>query len=90
MSNECVFPRDHLPSYDRLASRRQSPSTRTERLVQYPSVLDLGEVDDSVRFDLYVIIWNGRQKNFRSLFTERLRRETVERACPVDLSLTFV
>ena len=37
-----VFSRHQLAGHDSLASRRQTPSSRTESLVQYAAVLDLG------------------------------------------------
>lgn len=47
-ANEGVFPTDNLRSYVCLASRCKTPSTRTESLIQYSSILDFGEINESI------------------------------------------
>jgi len=53
-ANETVLSRHQLAGHDGLASRRQTPSSRAEGFIQYAPVLDLGQVEDSIRLDLDV------------------------------------
>ena len=54
-TNKTVFSRHQLACHNGLSSRRKTPSSRPESLVQYAPVLDLGQVEDSIGLDLDVV-----------------------------------
>lgn len=54
-ANETVFSCHQLACHDGLASRRKTPASGPESLVQYAPVLDLGQVEDSIGLDLDVV-----------------------------------
>lgn len=78
MHEERILPRDNLLADHELPTRRHAPSARTEGLVQDPAVLDLGEVDDAVGFDLHVLERNRLHQHGRDLGTERRSGKSVE------------
>lgn len=54
-TNKAVFSRYQLARHDSLSSGRKTPASGPESLVQYAPVLDLGQVEDSIRLDLDVV-----------------------------------
>ena len=89
-TNKTIFPRHQFARHNRLSSRRKTPASRPERLVQYAPVLDLGQVEDSIGLDLNVVGVQLGLEDGALLGGERRTGETVVRARPVDLSLVFV
>lgn len=89
-AHERIFPRDQRLRDDRLTPRRQTPPSRTERFVQYPSILDLREVHDAVGLDLDVVVAQILEEDGVRFIAERSGGETVEGARPVDLLLVFI
>jgi len=87
ITNKSILPRHRLGRDDALAPRHEPPPSRSERPVQDAPVLDLGQVDDAVGLDLDVLGVRRRQQDVRHLLGERLHREPVVGARPVDLLL---
>lgn len=54
-SNKSVFSGNELSCDDGLTTGHKTPTSRTKGFVQNSSVLDLGQVDDSVGLDLDIV-----------------------------------
>lgn len=87
IANKRILPRHRLWRNNTLTPRDKTPSTRSKRLVENASVLDLGEVDDAIGLNLYFLGGCLRQQNISRLFGKRLCGKSVERACPVNFFL---
>lgn len=84
VTNKRVLPRHRLRRHDTFTPRRQTPSTRPERSVQDPPVLDLRQIEDSVRLDLHFLGVCFGQEDVRHFLGKRGSGKTVERPRPVD------
>ena len=74
MCQQSVLSRDSFISHYCLATRCEAPSAGTKRFVQYPPVLYLWQVYDTVWFDLHVVGIEGRLEDIGRLFREGLCR----------------
>lgn len=77
-SNKSVFSGNELARDNGLTTGHKTPTSRTERLIQDSSVLDLGQVDDSIGLDLNVVKGDLLCKDSGSFGAERLRRNAME------------
>lgn len=59
--NERILSCNALPRNNCLSPWRQSPTARPKRLIQYPPVLDLWEIDYAIRLALHVVEGNRRE-----------------------------
>lgn len=85
--DKAVLSCDQLARHNRLSARSKSPASRAKSFIENATVLDLGQIDDAIRFDFNVI---GRQlgcKDGTLLGRKRGRGHAVERARPVDLGV---
>lgn len=77
-SNKSVFSGNELARDNGLTTGHKTPTSRTKGFVQDSSVLDLGQVDDSVGLDLNVVKGDLLCKDSGSFGAERLRRNAME------------
>ena len=90
LHNKRILPRHRLLRHYRLPPRRKPPPARPKRPVQYPSILDLGQINDAVGLDFYIVGLDGREQNIGGFFGKGFGREAVEGARPVYLAGAFV
>lgn len=70
---EGILPRDDFLAHAQLTPRCHTPATWTKGLVENASVFDLGQVDNTVGFNLHVLEWNGFHQHRGDFWAERGR-----------------
>lgn len=85
VTNESILSRHSLRSNDTLTTGHKTPSTRPEGAVQDPAVLDLGQIENTIGLDLDFLGIGLGQQDIGCFLGEWSSRETVERACPINL-----
>lgn len=87
IANQSILPRHRLRRNNTLAPRNQPPTTRSKRAIQYPPVLDLRQIQDTIRLNLDLIGLRRGEEDISGFFRKGRRAESVERARPVNLLL---
>lgn len=77
-SDQAILSSDKLCCDNSLASGGQAPATGSKGLVQYPAVLNLRKVDDTVGLDLNIIVFEVGVENGSLLGRKGRRAHTME------------
>jgi hypothetical protein len=85
VTNESILPRHSLRRNDTLTAGHKTPATWAKSAVQDPTVLDLGQIQNTIGLDLDLLGVGLGQQDIGCFLGERSSRETVERSCPINL-----
>lgn len=81
---EIVLPKKKIqPLASHLATRRHAPSTWSKSPVENATILDLGQVDESIWLDLYISLVDGCHKYLDRLFAERALAKSCKAGAPL-------
>lgn len=83
INNESIFPRDNRTAHHSLALGNETPSHWPKRLIQFPPILDLREIENPIRLDFNISHVEGRHEVLELLLRDGLGRNAVETVCPV-------
>ena len=84
LHNQPIFPSNNLPGNNTLPPRRKAPTPRSKRLIQYPPVLNLRQIQQPIWLNFYIVLLNWRKQDLRLLGCEGYAAQAVVRARPVD------
>jgi len=73
LANKCVLPADDPRADVGLATRGQTPCSRTESFIERSTVLNLRQINHPVRLHFHVKRINRSQEDLRNLLRKRLR-----------------
>ncbi|KAI6753395.1 hypothetical protein HG531_005564 [Fusarium graminearum] len=85
VDNQSVLSRDNVLSHDDIPTMNHTPSHRSKSLIQASSVLDFGQIDDSIRLNLDILHINGSRQNLVLLKGNRLDSETKPARLPINI-----
>jgi hypothetical protein len=64
LNNQSVFARDNLASDNGFTAGCKTPPSRSKCLVEYPSILDFGQVQYTIWLYFDIIMYGGRKQHF--------------------------